>query len=61
LRALAPGFLSVDDATVMLDSNVEKILDVVRLHGGNLPQEVIRKSYIEPLIAETQAGPSTAS
>jgi len=55
LKSLAPGFISVDDSTVMLDSSVDKVLDVVRLHGGNLPPEVVRKSYLEPLIAETQS------
>jgi hypothetical protein len=57
LKSLAPGFISVDDSTVMLDSNVDKVLDVVRLHGGNLPAEVLKKSYLEPLISETQPSP----
>jgi Histidine kinase-, DNA gyrase B-, and HSP90-like ATPase len=61
LKSLAPGFISVDDSTVMLDSNVDKVLDVVRLHGGNLPAEVLKKSYLEPLIAETQTSPPAAS
>jgi hypothetical protein len=61
LKSLAPGFISVDDSTVMLDSSVDKVLDVVRLHGGNLPPEVVKKSYLEPLIAETQPSPPATS
>ena len=30
---------------------------VLTLHGGNLPPEVLKKSYLEPLIAETQPSP----
>jgi hypothetical protein len=28
LKSLAPGFISVDDSTVMLDSNVDTVLDI---------------------------------
>lgn len=51
LKSLAPGFISIDDDIVMLEINVEKVLEVVRQHGGMIAPEVIKKSYLEPLIA----------
>lgn len=51
LRSLVPDFISIDDDVVMLDTSVDKILEVVRQHVGMMPPEVVKQSYLEPLIS----------
>jgi hypothetical protein len=53
LRALVPGYIAVDNHHVMLDTSVERVLDVMREHGSQLPQKVLHQTYLEALISST--------
>jgi hypothetical protein len=48
-----PGYVAVDGGAVMLDTNVDRVLEVMRIHGGMLSPEVLRATYLEPLIMAT--------
>ena len=52
LVRLVRDYISIDDNTVMLDNNVEKVLDAVRQHGGMMPPDVLRQSYLQPLLSQ---------
>ncbi len=53
LRSLVPGYIAVDSNTVMLDTNVERILEVMRDYGRLLPAKVLSQTYLEALIRST--------
>ena len=53
LRSLVPGYVAVVGDTVMLDTNVERVLEVMRHHGSMLPSKVLHQTYLETLLAST--------
>ncbi|MEX1142867.1 MAG: ATP-binding protein [Thermoleophilaceae bacterium] len=60
LVRLVREYISIDDNTVMLENNVDKVLDAIRQHGSMMPADVLRQSYLQPLLnqpAETDSAP----
>jgi hypothetical protein len=48
--SLAPGYISMVEDSVALETSVSKVLDVVRQHGGMMPDNVIKDSFLAPLL-----------
>jgi hypothetical protein len=53
LVRLVRNYISIDGDTVVLENNVEKVLEAVRQHGGMMPPDIVRQSYLQPFLTET--------
>jgi hypothetical protein len=54
IQSLAPGYLSFDGTIVTLEMSVEKVKAEIARHHREIPEEVLRKSYLLPYLGETE-------
>ncbi|MDP9202586.1 MAG: ATP-binding protein [Gemmatimonadota bacterium] len=52
LRGLAPGFVTFDGTYVGLETSVNKVVAEIAKHHSQLPADIIKRSYLQPLLDE---------
>jgi hypothetical protein len=55
LRSLAPGYISLNGTVVTLETSVDKIKTEIAKHHRQMPEEVLKRSYLLPFLDETTA------
>jgi predicted kinase len=53
LQSLAPGYISFDGVIVTLEMSVEKVKAEIARHHRQIPEEVLRRSYLLPFLGES--------